>query len=306
MININEIIQNAFQRCSLVGDGQSATGTQSMAGLADLKCLINELNAQNLLLDNAKSVDIVATDEIRIADKLPENWIYLEGGYEDIDVNEYDVGTIIKLSIPHNGYDFYVIGETGTPSGRVKYKYSTKGLCIGMRKAWPHLIISELPDRVEGIGRKIGERFVQLKPAEKTFIDSYTKQGLSKFYAVNTESVITDAENNYYMNVLKINFDSMTPSTYRITYLQNIKDIKLTDTLFLNKKYESLLEDGLCAKLCLRYKLLDVKPVFDEEYQNGVRLIKRINKANRPMNYSDLTGDSWYDNYANGHSGFGW
>lgn len=306
MINVNEVIQNAFQRCSLVGDGQSATGTQSMAGLADLKCLINELNAQNLLLDNAKTVDINATDEIRIADKLPENWVYFYGTYEDIDVSEYEVGTVLKLSIPHNRFDFYVIGTTGTPAGPVKFKYSSDKICESMRKRWPHLIISELPDRVEGIGRKIGERFVQLKPAEKTFIDSYNKQGLSKFYSVNTDCDISDEENNYYMNILRINFDSRTPSTYRITYLQNIKELKLTDSLFLNKKYESLLEDGLCAKLCLRYKLMDIKPVFDEEYQNAVRLIKRINKANRPMNYTDLTGDSWYDNYANGHAGFGW
>ena len=61
MININNIICNAFQRCSLVCDGMVPTDTQAAAGLQELNSLINELNAQNLLLDNVETRDIAAT-----------------------------------------------------------------------------------------------------------------------------------------------------------------------------------------------------------------------------------------------------
>ena len=44
---------------------------------------------------------------------------------------------------------------------------------------------------------------------------------------------------------------------------------------------------------------MEIKAYFDEEFANGVRLLKRINNANRPMTYEGL-GGSYLDSYYNG------
>ena len=92
---------------------------------------------------------------------------------------------------------------------------------------------------------------------------------------------------------------------YRITYLKSIPDYKLNDKLYFSEKIISILEDGVCSKLCLRYKLLDVKPIFDEEFANGVRLLKRTNNSNRPMTYEGFDG-SYLDNFYNGFAPNQW
>jgi bacterioferritin (cytochrome b1) len=100
------------------------------------------------------------------------------------------------------------------------------------------------------------------------------------------------------MEVFIIETDSVQSVQYRITYLKGLPDLKLNDKLYYSEKIISILEDGVCSKLCLRYKLMDIKPVFDEEFANAVRLLKRANQSNRPMVYEGIGGsylDSFYD-----------
>lgn len=309
MININTLITNAFQRCSLVGDGMVPTDTQAAAGLDELNSLINELNAQNLLLDNVITRDISAAGMFRIAE-LPEGMFIAKVQSE---LNK-------MVPEPEYGYIAYITSDKrflyyGEVSGVVGWVVAEQEKEAEIKKFWPDipLVKEALPDRLQGLGYKIGDRFVQLIPAERQFIDSRTKAGLPQLFATETETDIfhfvveeNSIDITFEFNYLTIRTDTRNVVTYRATYLENIKHKELTDNLHMTKKYEGLLEDGLCAKLCLRYKLMDIKPVFDEEYRNNVSLIKRINNANRPLIYSSLTSDSWYDRYANGLAGYGW
>lgn len=309
MININNLITNAFQRCSLVGDGMVPTDTQAAAGLEDLNSLINELNAQNLLLDNVITRDISAAGIFRIAE-LPEG-MFIAKDLTELNnmVPNPEYGYIAYIT-ETNHFEYY-----GDVFGVVGWVFATPEKEAEIKKFWPDipLVKEALPDRLQGLGRKIGDRFIQLIPAERQFIDGKTKAGLPQFFATETETDIfhfvvdeNSIDITFEFIYLTIRTDTRNAVTYRATYLENIKNKELTDNLHMSKKYESLLEDGLCAKLCLRYKLMEIKPVFDEEYRNNVSLIKRINKANRPLIYSNLTSDSWYDRYANGMAGYGW
>lgn len=49
-ISVNSLIQQAFEECSLVGDGQSVSGTKAQVGLSLLNVCIAELNAQNYII----------------------------------------------------------------------------------------------------------------------------------------------------------------------------------------------------------------------------------------------------------------
>ena len=284
MIVVSNLINQAFQKCSLVGDGQSATGTQAMAALSDLKSVIAELNSQNLMLADVETADKTSNGIIRILDKLPEGW-------EEVDTlpaaSSSLVGKVRKCQGKVYGCDALPGTYTFVWNERPDIK-------------WPDLLIDPLPDRIVTLSRKLGNKYIQLLPGEKQLLDSRTKMGLPTFYTCETEiDKVKVANFEYNFEVFIIETDSVQNIPYRITYLKSMPDYKLNDKLYFSEKLLSVIEDGLCAKLCLRYKLMEIKAYFDEEFANGVRLLKRINNANRPMTYEGL-GGSYLDSYYNG------
>ena len=283
MITVNNLINQCFQRCSLVGDGQAATGTQAMQGLNDLKCLIAELNGQNLILSDVETADITKNGIIRIMEALPDGW---EEVTELPAASSQLVGKVRKCGNT-------VYGCEAIP-GTYNFQWVERADI-----KWPDLVISPLPDRVVTISRKLGNRYVQLFPGERQLLDSKTKLGLPTFYTCETQLEHHRVENiDYTYEVFIIETDSIQSVQYRVTYLKGLPDLKLNDKLYYSEKIVSILEDGVCAKLCLRYKLMDIKPVFEEEFANAVRLLKRANQSNRPMVYEGIGGsylDSFYD-----------
>ena len=283
MITVNNLINQCFQRCSLVGDGQAATGTQAMQGLNDLKCLIAELNGQNLMLSDVETADITKNGIIRIMEALPDGW---EEVTELPAASSQLVGKVRKC------------GNTVYGCQAIPGTYNFEWVDRADIK-WPDLVISPLPDRVVTLSRKLGNRYVQLFPGERQLLDSKTKLGLPTFYTCETQLEHHRVENiDYTYEVFIIETDSIQSVQYRVTYLKGLPDLKLNDKLYYSEKIISILEDGVCAKLCLRYKLMDIKPVFEEEFANAVRLLKRANQSNRPMVYEGIGGsylDSFYD-----------
>ena len=283
MITVNALLNQCFQRCSLVGDAQSCTGTQAMQGLNDLKCLISELNGQNLMLSDVETADITKNGIIRIMEALPEGW---EEVTELPAASSQLVGKVRKCGNT-------VYGCEAIP-GTYNFQWVERADI-----KWPDLVISPLPDRVVTLSRKLGNRYVQLFPAERQLLDSKTKLGLPSFFTCETQLEHHRVENiDYTYEVFIIETDSVQSVQYRVTYLKGLPDLKLNDKLYYSEKIVSILEDGVCAKLCLRYKLMDIKPVFDEEFANAVRLLKRANQSNRPMVYEGIGGsylDSFYD-----------
>ena len=290
MITVNALINQAFQRCSLVGDGQAATGTQAMNALFDLQSLIAELNGQNLVLSDVETVNVASNGVIRIMEELPEGW---EEVAELPAASSQLVGKVRKCGDKVYGCQ----AISGTYTFEWVERPDIK---------WPDLLIKPLPDRVVTLSRKLGVRYVQLFPGERQLLDAKTKMGLPTFFTCETQLEKHKVENvEYNYEVFIIETDSIQSLEYRITYLKTLPQYKLNDKLYFSEKILSILEDGLCAKLCLRYKLLDVKAMFEEEFANAVRLLKRVNQSNRPMTYEGI-GGSYLDSYYNGFAPNQW
>lgn len=289
-ITVNNLINQCFQKCSLVGDGQTATGTQAMAALNDLESVISDLNGQNLMLSDVETADIFKSAKIRIVEELPEGW-------SEVDVLQYGTkaGQICKCG------DKVYAWEPAVPGDPTTLTWVERPDIV-----WPDLVIAPLPDRVVTLSRKLGERFVQLFPASRQVLDSKTKRGLPTFYTCETQLETVKAANvEYSFEVFVIETDSIQALHYRITYLKSIPQYKLNDKLYFSEKLIAIIEDGLCSKLCLRYKLIDIKQFFDEEYNNAVRRLKRVNNSNRPMTYEGF-GGSYLDSFYNGFSPREW
>lgn len=290
MITVNALINQAFQRCSLVGDSQAATGSQAMNALFDLQSLIAELNGQNLILSDVETANVMSNGIIRVMEELPDGW---EEVAELPAASSQLVGKVRKCG--NKVYGCSVI--QGTSEFQWVERPDIK---------WPDLLIRPLPDRVVTLSRKLGPRYIQLFPGERQMLDAKSKMGLPTFFTCETQlekHKVEDVEYNY--EVFIIETDSIQSLEYRITYLKTLPHYKLNDKLYFSEKILSILEDGLCAKLCLRYKLLDVKPMFEEEFANGVRLLKRVNQSNRPMSYEGI-GGSYLDNYYRGFAPSNW
>lgn len=290
MLTVNALINQAFQRCSLVGDSQAATGSQAMNALFDLQSLIAELNSQNLILSDVETVNVASNGVIRVMEELPEGW---EKVTELPPASSQLVGKVRKCGDK-------VYGCSAIP-GTYNFQWVERPDI-----KWPDLLIAPLPDRVVTLSRKLGVRYIQLFPGERQILDAKTKMGLPTFFTCETQMEKHKVENiEYNYEVFIIETDSIQSLEYRITYLKTLPQYKLNDKLYFSEKILSILEDGLCAKLCLRYKLLDVKAMFDEEFANGVRLLKRINQSNRPMTYEGI-GGSYLDSYYNGFAPNNW
>lgn len=296
---VNVICQNALQKVGIEMDEGSALGSYAVPALSDLNSVVTELNTQNLILQNVETVDVHASKKITFA-VLPEEFHIVDKVSElttDM-LNAYNLNDIVYDKEEDKYYyidDGHIISHVSNEDEKT------------LREMWPTVICKQvLPDRVEGCARLVGNRFLQLYPSNKMKMDAGTQQSLSTMYCCETESQkFTVLDIDYVIDYFVIHINSVLPSKYRITYLESMPEYNLYDTIYLSNKYIEVIEDGLCYKLCLRYKLLEFLPIFKDEYDEGKLAIKRINNKNRTMNYDFVELGNIYGSYWDNLGGVG-
>ena len=311
MINVNDLIQQAFQRVGICGDGEVPTPTQAMAGVADLQSLITELNTEDYLLENYVTFDAYVSKKIKFAVK-PEHWYEIDNE-EQIDNkihnSQTEVGDVYKIKDKN---EFYTIRWNST--AQVMQKDTNPNFNTYMTEYWPTFFVDAVPDRCIGVARKVGNTYKQLIPADKMMIDSQTKGHLAELYTIETEWVEVEhlhdpADPNYKPTPVEyfvVEFDSNVSSQFRITVLKGIKIYNAEDTLKISSKYQSMIEDGLCVKLCQRYKYLEMKEDFEKDFDSAKTMISRINSSNRPMLYANYGYNDYNRSYWDLTSGRMW
>lgn len=296
---VNVICQNALQKVGIEMDEGSALGSYAVPALSDLNSVVTELNTQNLILQNVETVDVYASKKITFA-VLPEEF-HIVDKVSDLTtdvLNAYNLNDIVYDKEEDKYYhidDGHIISQVSNEDEKT------------LRALWPTVICKQvLPDRVEGCARLVGNRFLQLYPSNKMKMDAGTQQSLSTMYCCETESQkFTVLDIDYVIDYFVIHINSVLPSKYRITYLESMPEYNLYDTIYLSNKYIEVIEDGLCYKLCLRYKLLEFLPIFKDEYDEGKLAIKRINNKNRTMNYDFVELGNIYGSYWDNLGGVG-
>lgn len=296
---VNVICQNALQKVGIEMDEGAALGSYAVPALSDLNSVVTELNTQNLILQNVETVDVHASKKITFA-VLPEEF-HIVDKVSDLTtdmLNAYNLNDIVYVKEEDKYYyidDGHVISQVSNEDEKT------------LRELWPTVICKQvLPDRVEGFARLVGNRFLQLYPSNKMKMDAGTQQSLSTMYCCETESQkFTVLDTDYVIDYFVIHINSVLPSKYRITYLESMPEYNLYDTIYLSNKYIEVIEDGLCYKLCLRYKLLEFLSIFKDEYDSGKLAIKRINNKNRTMNYDFVELGNIYGSYWDNLGGVG-
>lgn len=313
MVSVAELIENAFKRVGIVGDGESVPPTQAMSGLKDLQDVITELNTENYLLENYQTYDAYVSKKIKFAVK-PEHWYEVDNP-EQIDNkihnSQTEVGDVYKIKGKN---EFYTIRHRVIDGVGTLYKMTTLQWNTYMTEYWPTFFVDAVPDRCIGVARKVGNTYKQLIPADKMMIDAQTKGHLAELYTVETEWVEVefphdDNDPNYKPTPVEyfvVEFDSNVSSQFRITVLKGIKIYNIEDKLQISNKYQSMIEDGLCVKLCQRYKYLEMKEDFEKDFDSAKTMISRINSSNRPLLYSSYGNNDYNANYWRLYGGDAW
>ena len=311
MIAVADIIQNAFQRVGIVGDCETVSPTQAMAGVRDLQDVIIGLNLEDYLMENYVTYDAYVSKKIKFAVK-PERWFEVDNS-EQIDNkihnNQTEVGDVYKIKDKN---EFYTIRWDSI--NQVMKKDTNPDFNTYMTEYWPTFFVDAVPDRCIGVARKIGTTYKQLIPADKMMIDAQTKGHLAELYTVETEWVevehLHDPDDPNYkptpVEYFVVEFDSNVSSQFRITVLKGIKIYNIEDKLQISNKYQSMIEDGLCVKLCQRYKYLEMKEDFEKDFDSAKTMISRINSSNRPMLYANYGYNDYNANYWRLYGGSAW
>lgn len=310
-MDVNSIIQNAFQRVGICGDGEVPTPTQAMAGVADLQGVITELNTEDYLLENYVTYDANVAKKIKFAVR-PDTWKEVDSAAV-VDLllseNKTEVGEVYKIK---NKNEFYTIRWSSVE--QKNKKDTNPHFNKYMSEYWPTFFVDAVPDRCIGVARKVGNRYKQLIPADKMMIDAQTKGRLAELYTIETEWAEVEhlhdpADPNYMPTPVEyfvIEFDSNVSCEFRITVLKGIKIYNVEDKLQISSKYQSMIEDGLCVKLCQRYKYLEMKADFEKDFESAKTMISRINSSNRPMLYQGYGANDRNCNYWDLYSGKSW
>ena len=311
MIDVTAIIQNAFQRTGICMDGEVPTPTQAMACVSDLQSLITELNGEDYLLENYETYDAYVAKKIKFAVK-PDHW-YEVADTDVIDTKiqseQTEVGDVYKIKDKNEFYTIRYNSDTQT-----MYKDTNDEYNAYMSEHWATFWVNAIPDRCIGVARKVGNTYKQLIPADKMMIDAQTKGHLAELYTVETEWIEVEhlheeSDPNYTPTPVEyfvIEFDSNVSANFRITILKGIKIYKAEDKLQISSKYQSMIEDGLCVKLCQRYKYLEMKEDFEKDFEWAKTLIKRTNSSNRPMLYQGYGNNDYNRSYWDLYSGKYW
>ena len=313
MISINELIQQAYTRCGLVGEGQAVNGTKAMSALHELNDLIQILNQQEYISDNLRVFDIRKTDTITIGNgpdfdiqvsrvpshiksvsrKVAERFVTLIPSNLEA-LNSTDKGHFATQFTYNVDYDpnartnqhprsnaFVVEHSSDLPECKEEYVQNDYHWYATAENAWGFAM---------GVGTPSGPVYVWA-----TYGGAPTQQQL--------DGAIYEYDHGQMKGTISL--DSNQSSTYKVIFFDEIPNYELSDKIQLQDMYKSLLLAGLTYRLAVRFKLQDWLQVYKDDFEDQKSIIKRINSTNRNMVWNTLES-SYMDDYVNGRNGFGW
>lgn len=313
MISINELIQQAYTRCGLVGEGQSVNGTKAMSALHELNDLVQMLNQQEYLSDNLRVFDVRTSNAITIGNG-PDFDILVSRPPSHIKSVSRKVGDRFVPLVSSNLESVNSVSK-GHLATQFTYNVDYDPKARGEQKVRENAIVVETADELPECTREDVEnsvRWYATKTNSWGFAMSVgTPSGPVYTWATYagspTKEQLDAAIYEYGKGQIRgvITLDSCQSSEYKVIFFDEIPEYTLSDKIFLQDMYKSLLLAGLTYKLAVRFKLQEWLQVYKEDFEDQKSIVKRINSTNRNMVWNDCDG-SYMDDYVNGRAGFGW
>lgn len=187
------------------------------------------------------------------------------------------------------------------PANTIVFKKLREG-----EEAPENVVNMEPPEKIEGIARAVGNRFVPLFPCDLQQMAQRSPVQIptSWYYGREFETVSEElGETTREVGIVRL--DGWSRSKLRVWYNSQMPKYTLDDTVYLSDIYNNLLFSGLKLRLAQFYELSDSKKNDAyTEHLAAQRMIKRNNITQRMMQCGPVAG-SYQDSYNNGMAGFG-
>ena len=169
----------------------------------------------------------------------------------------------------------------------------------------PHSIDMEAPEKIEGVARKMGSRYLPLNPKDsiQLFMKNQNTIPTSWNYGRDFEELPTEFstldETHREIGVLTLDGNSTTP--LRIWYNSKLPKYNLDGKIYLSDLYNNMLFEGLKFRLAKFHDLADSKKAECEtDFKTACNLIKRNNITQRMLQSGASLCGSYEDAYVNG------
>lgn len=217
-----------------------------------------------------------------------------DGDYQKI--GELELNRLIAYL---NNHGFLAMSQKYADIGRTNTVYFRE---LEEGETAEHTLDMVPPRKLEGVARKIGNRYTPLRPSNIQQMSGHnpTSVASSWTYNVDIEQGPTKPRNVGIMTL-----DGDPHNSLRIWYNSVIPKYTLDDVIYLPDLYDELLLSGLCLFLANYYELSEQKKAdCNTDFTTACNLIKRGNLTQR-MLVSGPVGGSWQDAYQGGLAGEG-
>ena len=189
-----------------------------------------------------------------------------------------------------------------TPQNKIVFKKLREG-----EEAEPYVIDMTPPEKIEGVARQVGNRWLPLMSSDIMQIANRSPVQLptSWYYGREYEQVSEELGEEM-REVGTVTLDGWSRSKLRVWYNSQLPKYTLKDTIYLSDIYNNLLFSGLKYRLAEYHELSDSKKASAySDYLKASRMIKRNNITQRMLQTGPVCG-SYNDSYQNGLAGAGW
>lgn len=153
----------------------------------------------------------------------------------------------------------------------------------------------EPPDTVTGVSRKVGIRWMPLRPTNKQAIDRQNTYSLptSWSYGIETETAPGGTPRN--VGVLRLN--GTNPVELHIYLNSQLPHYRLGDTMYLPSLYYNLVLYALERRLVIKYKLKSYQEDVERDLLIAKKAINTNTANNRPLDSGLEGGGTYLDCY---------
>ena len=158
------------------------------------------------------------------------------------------------------------------------------------------------PAKVEAVGRKLGVRYIQLRPTNHMQMAYKNPATMATGFTYDLD--IEEGPDGP-RNVGIVTLDGNPHGQVRIWYNGTIPHYSLDDTIYLSDLYNELLLSALTVNLANFYELSEQKKADCNTALTTAKNLIKNPTAQQRMGQCGPVGSSWADAYANGMAGYG-
>ena len=221
------------------------------------------------------------------------------GESADGDLDKVGVKQLNRLITTLNDQGFLAMTQKSVDTGRANTVYIRK---LEPGEAAEHTVDMVPPDKLEGVARKLGMRYVPLEPSNPILMSMKNPCTMATAWTYGTE-IEEGPTSPRVVGVL--NLDGDPHGDLRIWYNAKIPNYELDQVIYLPDLYNELLMSGLCYFLAVFHELSEQKKADMLTDFNIAKSLIKVPTAQQRMSAGGATGGSYNDPYYNGLAGVG-